>query len=612
MSTLTLNVSTLESVFNLTSKESSLMFMGSSISVTVGALLLGNYFSARKTRWIGLGSMVMVFGACVACLPTLFAVYPQPARSLTEGGNGIDELEKNQTICGEPARDTVENSSPPDEYAVENHRLYWMLVLGSVIIGLGTVPDKTAGPTFLDEIFPQKKYGVAISFVFLAMCIGNPAALLFGGLFLQYYVTLDPPPGLSVDSKEWVGAWWMGLLFPVIFVFILGLIILLYPRQMPEAKKVLKEKVDEGITTFEENRKEMGRSMKDITHDLIPAFKRSIKNKAFMCMIAGDILSMFRVGQYYYDPKIFMTLYRLDFEEVGRALGFAQIVGCFFGFTASGILMKIKEWKPKELQLIIAVLYLITVPFSFNLLLRCPIGTTAGVDVSYSTLLNSSNLEPPSLISDCNSECHCTTSFYEPVCDGSVTYFSPCHAGCREVNESQGHVISYSDCSCSLSGTVTPGECGQQCPGLLVATMAIDTADIIIRASVTAALIYSYNRVVNELDRTFSQGLKACLVNLLGFIPAPIFFGWLIDNYCTIWRENQDGTTGNCWVYDVENQTISLVCVRAVLILLSAGFRFLAYWWYPVYGRTEDHEKNRLVPEQEIAAQDTDILQESG
>lgn len=31
----------------------------------------------------------------------------------------------------------------------------------------------------------------------------------------------------------------------------------------------------------------------------------------------------------------------------------------------------------------------------------------------------------------CNAQCHCGDIVqFDPVCDGSVTYFSPCHAGC--------------------------------------------------------------------------------------------------------------------------------------------------------------------------------------
>ena len=38
-----------------------------------------------------------------------------------------------------------------------------------------------------------------------------------------------------------------------------------------------------------------------------------------------------------------------------------------------------------------------------------------------------------SLMSGCNSDCECTTASYEPLCDDGLVYFSPCHAGCKDV-----------------------------------------------------------------------------------------------------------------------------------------------------------------------------------
>ena len=102
--------------------------------------------------------------------------------------------------------------------------------------------------------------------------------------------------------------------------------------------------------------------------------------------------------------------------------------------------------------------------------------------------------------------------------------------------------------------------------------------------------LYASNRVVSEIDRTFALGFKTCVVNLLGLIPAATLFGWIIDNYCIIWRENEDGTTGNCWAYDVENLVKCLLWARIFLTLSSAGLRFLAWWWYPEEAPAEEKE----------------------
>ena len=48
---------------------------------------------------------------------------------------------------------------------------------------LKTVPTKTAGRVYLDEVVAQKKYGLTVTYMYLAIMIGNPVALILGGIF---------------------------------------------------------------------------------------------------------------------------------------------------------------------------------------------------------------------------------------------------------------------------------------------------------------------------------------------------------------------------------------------------------------------------------------------
>lgn len=52
------------------------------------------------------------------------------------------------------------------------------------------------------------------------------------------------------------------------------------------------------------------------------------------------------------------------------------------------------------------------------------------------------------LLEPCNSNCFCAGISYTPVCDPmtSKTYFSPCHAGCKQFDKKRN---SYADCVCS-------------------------------------------------------------------------------------------------------------------------------------------------------------------
>lgn len=66
---------------------------------------------------------------------------------------------------------------------------------------------------------------------------------------------------------------------------------------------------------------------------------------------------------------------------------------------------------------------------------------------------------------------------------------------------------------------------------------------------------YSYSsfsfRVVNEGQGSFAMGFQQIFVRFLGFIPAPVLFGALIDKSCNLWQEDAcTGETTSCLEYD--------------------------------------------------------------
>ena len=49
------------------------------------------------------------------------------------------------------------------DYAERNHALFWLFFAGSLVLGIGGSPPGIAGPTYMDEMYTQKEFGVAIS-----------------------------------------------------------------------------------------------------------------------------------------------------------------------------------------------------------------------------------------------------------------------------------------------------------------------------------------------------------------------------------------------------------------------------------------------------------------
>lgn len=53
-------------------------------------------------------------------------------------------------------------------------------------------------------------------------------------------------------------------------------------------------------------------------------------------------------------------------------------------------------------------------------------------------------------------------------------------------------------------------------------------------------------------DKSLGLGLGSTVGSLICFIPSPIFFGWILDNFCIVWGKTCSNK-GNCWLYETES-----------------------------------------------------------
>ena len=57
-------------------------------------------------------------------------------------------------------------------------------------------------------------------------------------------------------------------------------------------------------------------------------------------------------------------------------------------------------------------------------------------------------------------------------------------------------------------------------------------------------------RSVPQRLKAFQMSVQLFLVRIFGTIPGPIIVGSLIDNACVAWQVREDGSRGQCFVYD--------------------------------------------------------------
>jgi len=88
-------------------------------------------------------------------------------------------------------------------------------------------------------------------------------------------------------------------------------------------------------------------------------------------------------------------------------------------------------------------------------------------------------------------------------------------------------------------------------------------------------------RCVSDEQRTLALGLQSMLVHALGNVPGPIIIGALFDSSC-LYRQEECGNRGNCWVYDNKLLSLRIFLVCSVIMTVSLASAFCAWLFFRV------------------------------
>lgn len=203
---------------------------------------------------------------------------------------------------------------------------------------------------------------------------------------------------------------------------------------------------------------------------------------------------------------------------------------------------------------------------------------------------------------------------YSPVCHVATdtTYFSACHAGCRNWNSDDN---TYNNCACltddikevpnfkvaeqliqAYADPFTTEVPQSNVPDVQLDLQAVPllnddysaefgddlvsrsrraVEDLVLRPgicmegcstafwtfSITSMIVNWFGssgrignvlvnyRAVSPEDKSFAQGLALMMISLFALIPGPIIFGRIIDSTCLVWTQTCNGT-GNCQLHD--------------------------------------------------------------
>ncbi|XP_008054067.1 solute carrier organic anion transporter family member 1C1 isoform X3 [Carlito syrichta] len=401
--------------------------------------------------------------------------------------------------------------------------------------------------------------------------IGPIFGFLLGSLCAKLYVDIGfvnlDHVTITPKDPQWVGAWWLGYLIAGIISLLAAVPFWCLPKSLPspqnrEDSSSSSEKskfIIDDHTDYQTSHGEKAKIM-EMARDFIPSLKNLFGNPVYflyLCASTVQFNSLF--GMVTYKPKYIEQQYGQSSSKTNFVIGLINIPAVALGIFSGGIVMKkfrISVCGAAKLYLGSSVFgYLL---FLFLFALGCENSDVAGLTISYQGTKPVSYHER-ALFSDCNSRCKCSETKWEPMCgENGITYASACLAGCQTSNRSGKNIIFY-NCTCvgiasSTSGNSSGivGRCQKDngCPKMFLYFLVIS---VITSYTLSLGGIPGYIlllRCIKPQLKSFALGIYTLAIRVLAGIPAPVYFGVLIDTSCLKWGFKRCGSKGSCRLYD--------------------------------------------------------------
>ncbi|XP_075883265.1 solute carrier organic anion transporter family member 1C1-like [Nelusetta ayraudi] len=566
------------------------------IGVIDGSFEIGNllviafvsYFGAKlhRPKIIALGCLLMSFGTFLMAMPHFVIGRYRIETSLQPSVNSTI----NSSPCPENSDLPGSTLPPPRDCERESSVSMWIYVLmGNILRGVGETPVQPLGISYIDDYAQSENSALFIGFVQTVSVIGPIFGYLLGALCAKIYVDFGyvdmDTVAINPDDARWVGAWWLGYIVAGIITLMSAVPFWFLPKSLP----VPVEKHDSGcsvehIRFIQDSpnmehkfRQEELPNLRLMAREFAPTLRSLFGNPVYVIYLCITILQFNSlIGMVTYKPKYIEQHYGQSASKANLLMGMINIPAVALGMFSGGVVMK--KYKlgimgAAKFAFATSLLgYFLSLLF---LAMGCENSKVAGITVSYAGEEVLSYSEP-SLYSDCNLGCSCSSRDWDPVCgDNGITYVSPCLAGCVSSTGSGKNTV-FGDCRCVAEGapvnlTARPGQCprGGSCDRVFSYFMALSVlSSFIISLGGTPGFMLLVRCIKPEL-KSLALGMHTLATRTLAGIPAPIYFGAIIDTTCLKWSRRTCEGRGACRIYDTS-------AYRTVYLGLTLGLRTLS------------------------------------
>uniref|UniRef100_A0A8C4DML7 Solute carrier organic anion transporter family member n=1 Tax=Dicentrarchus labrax TaxID=13489 RepID=A0A8C4DML7_DICLA len=512
-------------------------------------LAVVSHFGAKlhRPRLIAVGCFLMAVGAFLTGLTHFFmGRYKYDT---------IIQVFQNDSVHITACADPLKTEDVPDIQIEESGSNMWIYVfLGNALRGIGETPVTPLGISYVDDFAKAENSPFYIACLQTITLLGPMFGFLLGSYCAKLYVDIGyvDMESVTITPKDarWVGAWWMGFMVSSALLLISSIPFWFLPRSLPkqEGDKDRRENLDGTEDALNNN------------HNLKLTDIRLLGTPAYFLLLCGSILKFNSfIGLFTFKAKYMEQQFGQSASRANFLIGVLNLPAVAVGIFLGGLLMK-----RYKLSLVSGAQLSFATSFMAYLLLLLQFGTkcdnipVAGLTISYNgTQSVSYNREM--LFSECNRDCSCSAEEWDPVCsDSGITYISPCMAGCIS-SSGYGKNTVFHNCSCvsasypaGSSTSVRLGQCphAKDCSRSFTSYMAVSVLSSFINSLGATPGYMVIIRCISPELKSLALGIQTLVTRTLGGIPAPVYFGALIDSTCLKWSIKKCGGRGACRIYD--------------------------------------------------------------
>ncbi|KAL6116978.1 uncharacterized protein ACO6RY_14862 [Pungitius sinensis] len=556
-------------------------------------LAVVSHFGAKlhRPKLIAIGCFLMAVGAFLTGLTHFFMGRYEYNTIVTLFQNDsvniaacVDHLET------EVAEIRTEPSEEDNKACVrESGSNMWIYVfLGNALRGIGETPVTPLGISYIDDFARAENSPFYIACLQTITLLGPMFGFLLGSYTAKLYVDFGyvDIESVTITPKDarWVGAWWLGFMVSSVLLLISSIPFLFLPRSLPKQEEDNGEPTPaydtlegiEDVPNHDHNLK-----LTDIAKRFLPSLKRLLGTPAYFLLLCGSILKFNSfIGLFTFKAKYMEQQFGQSASRANFLIGMLNLPAVAVGIFLGGLLMK-----RYKLSLVSGAQLSFATSFMAYLLLLLQFGTKcdnipmAGLTISYNGTQSISS-DRDMLFSECNRDCSCSAEEWDPVCsDSGITYVSPCMAGCLS-SSGYGKNTVFHNCSCvsSTAGSNTSVRLGQcphakDCSRSFTLYMAVSVLSSFINSLGATPGYMVIIRCISPDLKSLALGIQALATRSLGGLPAPVYFGAMIDSTCLKWSIKKCGGRGACRIYD--SNMYRIIFLGLITCLSGSSYFFI-------------------------------------